>query len=186
MFRTILLLSAGLALSACAGSPTKSNWSCRVERGGVCATIDEIDHSLTSSSSSVLRSGGSLEGAPIVDGASPARWWQTVGTTGAANIGSPVRQSDVVIRVLIAPWIDAAGDYHGKSEVHAVMRKGGWWLNAPDAGPAPAPKVAAAAGAGRTAAIPPSSTEVSAAGEQAKPQIVARAAVDASPTHAKP
>lgn len=35
------------------------------------------------------------------------------------------------MRVVFAPWVDAQGDLHNRSEVMAVMRRGGWWMPTP-------------------------------------------------------
>jgi conjugal transfer pilus assembly protein TraV len=32
------------------------------------------------------------------------------------------------MRLVVAPWVDAIGDYHGRTEIFAVMRKGAWWV----------------------------------------------------------
>jgi conjugal transfer pilus assembly protein TraV len=120
-----VVLLAGLAVSGCSLSTnTKSNWSCSAPTGAACASIDAIDHA-----------GDASRPAPASPGvatAAPVRWWEPQPFVFSDAPG-PRREGDQVMRIVFAPWVDAQGDYHARSEVHAVMRRGGWWVAAPAA-----------------------------------------------------
>lgn len=136
MIRKILpfaVLAGSLALVGC-GTNTKGSWACQAAEGSSCASIAQID---------------SLEGppaegkhrrkpAPIVDGAGAVRWWTQEDARAGELANGPRRETDQVIKITIAPWIDAIGDYHDLSDVFGVMRKGGWWTSPPISPLAPA------------------------------------------------
>ncbi|MGQ3044186.1 MAG: TraV family lipoprotein [Brevundimonas aurantiaca] len=144
----VVVLMSSLAVSACSLSTnTKGNWSCSAPTGSSCASIDAIDHSADA--------GRPSPASPGVANAAPVRWWEPQPFVFSEAPG-PRREGDQVMRVVFAPWVDAQGDYHGRSEVHAVMRRGGWWVAAPTAAPSsqaapvsrqPQPPAAEAAGA---------------------------------------
>ena len=129
--RVALSLASLLFLAACAGAPTEKRWSCALGKGAFrsCASIGEID---ARSRPQPLEGAGGVTLRSLT-GASPA-----YGPVGA--IGGPVREGDAVLRIIVAPWIDAAGDYHARSDVFAVVRRGGWTVPLP---PPPPPPVAA-------------------------------------------
>jgi len=116
-----------LGLGACATN-TKGSWACKAEEGATCANIASID---------------SLEGPPlqgrghktkktsVVDSSGPVQWWSQEDARAGELVGGPRREGDQVMRVVIAAWIDAVGDYHAPSEVYGIMRKGGWWTAPP-------------------------------------------------------
>lgn len=124
--RTVLTIALGaFALAACSTN-TKGSWSCEAPIGGAaCASIDSIDRngSVTSVASST---------SPGIETAAPVRWWEPQPFVFSGEEG-PRREGDQVMLVVFAPWVDAQGDYHGRSEVHAVMRRGGWWVATPPA-----------------------------------------------------
>ena len=134
--RTVLVLASGLALAACAGSPTEKRWSCAPSKGAFrsCASIAEID--ARAHPQPTARGGGvSLR---TLTGAAPA-----AGALGASGPDvAPVREGDTVLRIIVAPWTDAAGDYHARSDIYAVVRRGGWTVPVP---PPPPPPGAASA-----------------------------------------
>jgi len=43
--------------------------------------------------------------------------------------GDPLRQPGRVLRVWIAPWVDADGDYHDQSYVYLVLDHGRWFID---------------------------------------------------------
>lgn len=127
----VLAVGAALLLSACAGSPTQKRWSCAPAKGvfRTCASIGEIDarsnpQPMAGSAGVTLRTltGGALAGA-----------------TGApvVPVAQPVREGDTVLRIVVAPWTDAAGDYHATSDIFAVVRRGGWTVPVPPPPPPP-------------------------------------------------
>jgi conjugal transfer pilus assembly protein TraV len=117
-------LTAITLLAGCA-SNTKGSWACKAQDGVSCASIDAIDHD--AQAKSAKRRGET----PVIDGAGIVKWWDRAEGYAQPPIKGPRREGDQVMRVVVAPWVDAAGDYHGRSEIFAVMRKGAWWV-APD------------------------------------------------------
>ncbi len=124
----IFLTALAVVLGGCQ-SNVKGSWACAVDRGGVCASITDIDHMPARGSSPAQHA--SILADPVVDGAIPAKLWGEGGWTTGALAGAPVRQSDQVMKVAVAPWIDQVGDYHSGSEVYAVMRRADWYAPRP-------------------------------------------------------
>ena len=122
------LAAAAAALGGCQ-SNVKGSWACAVDRGGVCASITDIDHMPARGGSQMQHA--SILADPVVEGAIPAKLWGEGGWTAGALAGAPVRQSDQVMKVAVAPWIDQAGDYHTGGEVYAVMRRADWYAPRP-------------------------------------------------------
>lgn len=139
---TLALLIAAMALAACAN--TRGSWSCGADRGVPCQSIADLDRSGQHRSAAAP--------APVAQGASAVRWWSTSEAVAGAFDGSPRREPDQVVRVLVAGWTDAAGDFHAPSDIYAVMRRGGWWAP-PSAAPL-APAKAAKAETPRPSATP--------------------------------
>lgn len=128
--RTLCALAlAGCALSACAN--TQGGWSCSADRGVPCQSIASLDQDATTPPVS-------REPPPTVAGSGALRWWTAKETPPGAFDTAPRREPDQLVRVLVAGWTDAAGDYHAPSEIFAVMRRGGWWAPPPAAPLAPA------------------------------------------------
>lgn len=131
MTRVALVLSSAALAAALGGcqSNVKGSWACAVDRGGVCASITDIDHMPARGGSQTQHA--SILADPVVDGAIPAKLWGEGRWTTGALAGAPVRQSDQVMKVAVAPWVDQAGDYHTGGEVYAVMRRAGWYAPRP-------------------------------------------------------
>ena len=128
--RAGLIVAAAVLLTGCAGSPTEQRWSCSPSKGVFrsCASIGEIDARSTPQPDP--RAGGVT--LRSLTGAAPAS-----GPPGsAATDAAPAREGDTVLRIIVAPWTDAAGDYHARSDIFAVVRRGGWTVPVP---PPPAP-----------------------------------------------
>lgn len=120
--RLALVLLAGATLAGCSTN-TKGSWSCgSVGPGQTCASIETIDGGASASSARA--------DSPGIEGAAPVRWWAPQPFVFSDGTG-PRREGDQVLQIVFAPWVDAQGDYHQRSEVHAVMRRGGWWVPAP-------------------------------------------------------
>lgn len=142
LMRTLILAVGLVALTGCA-STTRGSWNCKAIEGGVpCASISEIDSGMAQARAQAQAARpGRLTGA--------AAQVSTAPMTAQTPQGSPFRENDPVMKVNIAAFVDQVGDYHGPSQVYAVMRRGQWWQ--PRAlptvqldGPAPATPVATA------------------------------------------
>ncbi|OYW82072.1 MAG: hypothetical protein B7Z26_04030 [Asticcacaulis sp. 32-58-5] len=138
--RNLTLVSALclLGLGACAN--TKGSWACKAEPGSSCSNIATIDANETAPLGR-----GKHKAKTIVDGSGPATWWSQEDARASQLVSGPRRESDQVMRVVIAAWVDAVGDYHAPSEVYGVMRKGGWWTSPPVSALTPALRTAAGA-----------------------------------------
>jgi conjugal transfer pilus assembly protein TraV len=125
--RALVLVLPAL-LAACAGSPTEERWSCAPARGAFrsCASISEID--ARAGATQAARPGVTLQ---ALTGGAPA-------PAGAAS-ETPVREGETVLRIIVAPWTDAAGDYHARADIFTVVRRGGWVVPVPPPPPPPAP-----------------------------------------------
>lgn len=137
----VVLGLASLGLSGCLSTNTKGSWSCRAPLGGVCQSIGEIEATPTGA----VAAGPSavpVTARTTIAGAEAVRWWKSV-PVAAQGPGFPLREGDQVVRVVFAPFVDRSGDYYARSEVYAVVRKGGWWgpSAAPTAFTHPAPYV---------------------------------------------
>lgn len=120
--RTILVIALmGAGLAACSTN-TKGSWSCAgVGEGRTCASIDAIDNGTARSTS------GRNAESPGIEGAEPVRWWEPRPFVFTDGEGAR-REGDQVLSIVFAPWVDAQGDYHHRSVVQSVVRRGGWWL----------------------------------------------------------
>lgn len=135
--RAFIVCAATAMLVACAGSPTEKRWSCAPGKGAFrsCASIREID-ALSTPQPAQAASAVTLK--TLTGGEA----FRITAGDGELIPTAPEREPDQVIRVVVAPWIDAAGDYHARSEIFAIVRRGGWALTVP---PPPPPPVQAAA-----------------------------------------
>jgi hypothetical protein len=119
---TLIALSVALGLCGCA-THTKGTWACAADRGVACQSIDSLDH---------MGGGHSASAAPPkVEGAGAVRWWAANEALTGNFDRAPRREQDQFVKVMIAGWTDATGDYHAPAEVYAVMRRGGWWAPPP-------------------------------------------------------
>ena len=165
MRKLLLLTIAALPLAGCETTTTGS-WSCRARGTTVCATTSQIDNADGPITRKAVRTDANL-----AFGAKPARWWQTQFPTAATREGEPVHASDQVMKVLIAPWIDNQGDYHGRSEIYAIMHKADWWAAAPVSADAPQLGAAVPVSApvnGTAKTLPPSATAAASASSSSK------------------
>ncbi|WP_040308402.1 TraV family lipoprotein [Asticcacaulis biprosthecium] len=124
MTKVFAIFILQLVLTACASkSTTTQSWSCRAVGNQTCASIHEIDN----------RSAGQDKQVPrtAIFGARLANWWDAPAPTSVTREDAPRREYDQTMRILLAPYVDAQGDYHDRAEVYAVMRKAQWWIAPP-------------------------------------------------------
>ncbi|SRR5690606_57313 len=119
--RVAIVGALALFVGACGSTNTKGSWSCAAETGGSCSPISVTDGSAGR---------GASPSSVGIDTAGPVRWWEPQPFVFAADQAAR-REGDQVMRIVFAPWVDAQGDLHRRSEVVAVMRRGGWWMPAP-------------------------------------------------------
>lgn len=138
----VVLGLSSLALGGCLSTNTKGSWSCKAPLGGVCQSIGEIDASATGGPAAAGAGAVPVSARTTIAGSSAVQWWKDV-PRAAQGPGFPLREGDQVVRVVFAPFVDRSGDYYARSEVYAVVRKGGWWgpSAAPTAFSHPAPYV---------------------------------------------
>lgn len=119
MRAALVLMAAAAALNACAANPNvKGSWACETSPGVACASIEAIDRGDAPAVAATKPAGALPEGASKVF---------TAAMTASPPSGAPYREADPVMKIILAPWVDASGDYHGTTEVFAVMRRGRWW-----------------------------------------------------------
>ena len=163
-------LTAAFGAAGCA-THTKGTWACPADRGVTCQNIDSLDHA-----------GGARPGAgtpTAVEGSAAVRWWSANDALTGNFDRAPRREPDQVMKVVIAGWSDAAGDYHAPSEVFAVMRRGGWWAPPPATPLAPpdvehAGKVAKPAAKAAAFSVTPREVQAGPASPGASPTTSAR------------
>ena len=124
--RTLTKAIAVLALAGLAGAcstNTQNSWSCgAIGKARICSTIADID-AAKSPRSQNLDPGAN---ANSIEGAAPVRWWEPKPFVFASADSGPRREGDQILKVIFAPWVDAQGDFHARSEVFSLMRRGGW------------------------------------------------------------
>jgi conjugal transfer pilus assembly protein TraV len=127
--RPVRTLCKALALMALAGlgsactTNTQNSWSCgAIGKARICSTIADIDALKTPRSTEPDPSAN----AGSIEGAAPVRWWEPKPFVFAGADSGPRREGDQVLKVIFAPWVDAQGDFHARSEVFSLMRRGGW------------------------------------------------------------
>lgn len=121
MRTALVILMAGASLAACSTN-TKGSWSCGAQRGTSCSSIAQMDGSIARDTQQ--------EQSPGIESAEPVRWWEPKPFVFSDAQGAR-REGDQVLRLVFAPWVDAQGDYHERSIVRAVVRRGGWVILAP-------------------------------------------------------
>lgn len=121
---TKALAIVGLAsLAAACSTNTQNSWSCgAIGKARICSTIADID------AAKAPRSLGEEPSAlaSSIEGASAVRWWEPKPFVFANPDTGPRREGDQILKVIFAPWVDGQGDFHARSEVFSLMRRGGW------------------------------------------------------------
>ncbi len=156
MIRRLVIVTLPFLLSGClTGNTTTHSWSCRAAGNQTCASISQIDRGPAARDAMKTR--------PSIFGAAPANWWDQNRPISVTRQEGPRRETDQTMRILVAPYVDAQGDYHDRSEVYAVMRKAEWWI-APPVAAASAPKPGETVGA--PSAVPPAQASASSSSQQ--------------------
>lgn len=123
---SVMALSLGFL-----GGCTTPEYSCPAPEHGVCKSISDV-YAMKSSPRST---GGEEQGAPRrnesarnehSDGTAPARGFSPYPL--AMKPGDPIRREARVIRLWIAPWVDAKGDYYDQSYLYTEIDRGEWLL----------------------------------------------------------
>lgn len=128
MIRRLFIFALPFTLTGCiTGNTTTHSWSCRAVGNQTCASISQIDRAASDPSRPKPKAS--------IFGAQPANWWDQNRPTSVTRQDGPRRETDQTMRVLVAPYVDAQGDYHDRSEVYAVMRKAEWWIAPPAVAP---------------------------------------------------
>lgn len=130
-----MLIAVSLAgvLGGCSTN-TRGAWTCAADRGVPCQSIESLDH--RGAVERKAKGNSAAEAAPVV------RWWTGAEALTGNFDEAPRREPDQFVKVVIAGWSDAAGDYHAPAEIYAVMRHGGWWAPPPATPLAPPKRVA--------------------------------------------
>lgn len=129
MKNIISLLAVSCALTACASTrSTENSWSCRAVGNTTCASISQIDNDEVPNKGAKSK----VDRSTVIFGAEPAAWWDRSLPTSRTREEDPRRESDQTMRIVMAPFIDAQGDYHDRMSVFAVMRKANWWVVPPE------------------------------------------------------
>lgn len=131
----ILAVLGAAVVSGCGTTNTRNSWSCRIPVGqGACANIEDIDQVGGPAAQRAQKGDGGVAGAV------PVRWWEPKPRAIQTASNGPRREGEQVVRIVYAPFVDEQGDYHARSEVYAVVRRGGWWV--PEQAPSEARVVA--------------------------------------------
>ncbi len=185
MTKKLLLLALSLVLAGCASSPTQGNWSCRAV-GSTCMSIGQLDNNQAPMNQKV-RDHAADDAAikTTIFGGTPAAWWGPAKPVAVTSEDAPRREADQTMRIMIAPFIDAQGDYHDRTTVYAVMRRADWWIVPPEpvtSEPAPGTRLdrpAQVAPVAPAATVSPAAQPVAAVKAVASAQAVPATAVAA-------
>tara|TARA_R110002096_G_scaffold365345_1_gene558699 strand:+ start:7386 stop:7913 length:528 start_codon:yes stop_codon:yes gene_type:complete len=131
----ISLVMVSLVTTACStlGSNVSGDWSCETgttnvqtsgQKGG-CPTTHEIDERvLAEIKGEHPRHAISLDRLPELKITAVASFDD--GMSEMRDDERPGRTPDRIGRIVIMPFVDAKGSYHGRAVVHAVMEEGIW------------------------------------------------------------
>lgn len=96
-----------MLLPACATSNVEKDWQCGPVEGLGCRSIADIQ-------STIVRSG---------DAPGPSM----IGSSVPLEVqGVPMWQSDQIMKIHIADFVDGSNNYHGESVIYTVVRSAGW------------------------------------------------------------
>ena len=108
----------GGCASTMSGFDGGSQFACKAPDGVTCSSLSGVYANAVANNLPALRKDGKgdAKGAP--------RTGEVVGR--APSSGEPIRSQPKVLRVWIAPWEDADGDFHDQSYVYVVADPGRW------------------------------------------------------------
>ena len=106
--KKIILIILTLLITNC--SPVSSSWSCKGNTKGSCRTIKEIDNNSINSSQSKKYDFDFKNAEKVVK----------------KNDLNDYRSKEEVSQVLFMPYIDKAGNRHGKHVIQYIEQKAEW------------------------------------------------------------
>ena len=134
MRRAILLLLP--TLSACvnlAGLEGKSEFACKAPDGVVCTSVSGVYANTMAGALPAQQSQGKDQdhakstGAETVAG-EPKFYGATVSVTSTPTPGTPLLSPPKVLRLWLAPRLDADGDLHDASYLYVMWHRGEWQI----------------------------------------------------------
>lgn len=125
--KPVILMLAVAVLTGCAiGSP---KYSCPAPEHGVCKSISEVYASKGAAESHApAQSGDNAAKTPAMTPADNRDRGFSRFPIAGVKPGDPLRREARVIRVWVAPWVDAKGDYYDQSYVYTEIDQGEWLL----------------------------------------------------------
>ena len=122
MMKKAIIISAGLALSACSNT-VSSDLGCPLQKGWGCQSVAEADARVLAETESGTVAEphiskiatGVQRNAEATAALAASRAW-----TG------PARAPETVLRMLIAPFVDSHGNWHDTSVVYVPFGSAGW------------------------------------------------------------
>ena len=130
MKRAILLLLP--TLSACvnlAGLEGKSEFACKAPDGVVCTSVSGVYANALAGALPAQQSQDQVKstGAETVAG-EPKPYGATVSVTSTPAPGTPLLSPPKVLRLWLAPRLDADGDLHDASYLYVMWHRGEWQI----------------------------------------------------------
>lgn len=164
--RIVLTAITPLVVGGCAMLPGHSEFKCQAPDGIPCMSVEDAYRRSLGAAPAIT--------ATTADGkkADPHLSYRTDSLRATPSSGAPVRISERVMRIWVAPWEDKDGDLHDQSYVWVTVVEGRWDLEhtkrrvreayrpvlaPPKDASGPAPGADGAAGL-RTVPVPPGST----------------------------
>lgn len=109
-FCRIFVLLGIIGLTGC--THMNSHLDCGLQKGATCKSLDEVNQ---------LVDAGHLGNGKIKRVKRHGRHIHVAG-----NTPKPVRVPEEVMRIWVAPYQDAQGNYHGEKFVYAVVKSSAW------------------------------------------------------------
>ena len=104
-------------------------YGCPAPEGVQCKPISEVYRSLGQKEAATKKPTGALTNSKAPEAAP------------APESPVPIRSAPKILRVWVAPWIDAEGDLHQEGYLYLVVDHGTWALGLPAVEPEPAPRL---------------------------------------------
>lgn len=133
MKHLLSLVMVTVTTTACStlGSNVSGDWACETGlaqvsgKKGRCPTTHEIDERvLAEVNGQVPRTEASLGRLPELKITAVSSFDIEVSERGRDQ--KPSRTPDRIGRIVVMPFIDSSGSYHGRAVIHAVMEEGIW------------------------------------------------------------